>query len=99
METKESPVTKDTLPPLFAGATHRMIPGGEPVKGVHWVKDGDHPLVERYPVERREYKGLLVAGPKAKFALRFGEWILEDAKGRFWVELSLSPTKYEEVQS
>jgi hypothetical protein len=33
-------------------------------------------------------KGLLVVDEKTKFALRFGEWILEDAEGRLWVEAS-----------
>jgi hypothetical protein len=97
MEEKE-------LPALFEGATHRLVHSGEPVKATHWKKDGDHPLVERYPVERREYKGLLVAGQKQKFGLRFGEWIVEDARGRLWVESSqeLPATKYaalEGVQS
>jgi hypothetical protein len=83
------------LPPLFAGATHRLM-SGEPVKALRWVKDGDHPMVERYPIERREYKGMLIAGPKDKFALRFGEWIIEDSRGRMWVESSqeLPATKY-----
>jgi len=70
----------------FEGATHRLVDGGAPVKATHWVKDGDHPKVERYPVDRRDYKGLLIAGPKEKFGLRFGEWIIEDAQGRIWVE-------------
>lgn len=73
------------LPALFEGATHR-IAGVVPVKATRWVKDGDHPLVERYPVERREYKGLLVAGPKEKFGLRFGEWVIETREGQLWVE-------------
>jgi len=77
----------------FEGATHRV--GADMVKATRWVKDGDHPKVVRYPIERREYKGLLVAGPKEKFALRFGEWIIEDAKGRLWVESSQElPAKY-----
>lgn len=84
----------DKLPELFEGATHR-IGGVEPVKATRWVKDGDHPKVQRYPIERRELKGLLDAGPKRKFGLRFGEWILEDAKGRLWVESSQElPAKY-----
>ena len=93
--------TKATkLPELFKGATHRLVNGGEPVKAVQWKKDGDHPLVERYPVERRDFKGLLVAGPKEKFGLRFGEWIIEDAKGRLWVESSqeLPATKYVAIE-
>lgn len=70
------------------GATH--VYNGEPVKATHWVKDGDHPLVVRYPIERREWKGLLrVKEPGSKkdvkYALRFGEWIIEDAKGRIYV--------------
>lgn len=87
------------LPALFEGATHRLN-GVEPVKATRWVKDGAHPKVERYPVERREWKGLLVAGPKDKFALRFGEWILEDAKGRLWVESSQElPSEYVPVET
>jgi hypothetical protein len=83
------------LPALFNGATHRIAGSGEPVKAVRWAKDGDHRLVERYPIERREYKGLLVAGPKEKFGLRFGEWILQDGQGRLWIESSQElPTKY-----
>ena len=86
------------LPPLFEGATHRLAGSGEPVKAIQWKKDGDHPKVERYPVERREYKGLLVAGPKDKFGLRFGEWILEDARGRLWIESSQTlPARYESI--
>lgn len=83
----------------FEGATH-LLADGEPVKATRWVKDGDHALVERYPIERREYKGLLVAGPKEKYGLRFGEWILEDAQGRLWVEPSqeLPATKYAAIE-
>jgi len=74
------------LPALFKGATHRLAGSGEPVKAVHWVKDGDHELVVRYPVERRHFKGLLVVSEKEKYALRFGDWVIEDAQGRIWVE-------------
>jgi hypothetical protein len=65
--------------------THKRLDTGEAVKATRWRKDGDHPLVERYPIERREYKGLLVVGPKEKLALRFGDWIVEDAQGRIYV--------------
>lgn len=75
---------KDQLPPLFAGATHRLN-GLEPVKVVRWEKDGDHPKVRRYPIEGRDFKGLLELGPKDKHALRFGEFIVEDAQGRMYV--------------
>jgi len=78
---------KETMPATFDGATHR-IACGEPVKAIRWIKDGDHPRVERYPIERREFKGLLVVDAKNKHALRFGEWILEDADGRLWVQSS-----------
>ena len=63
------------------GATHSRVDSGEPVKATQWNKDGDHAGVVRYPVERREFKGLLVVGPKEKHALRFGDWIVEDAEG------------------
>lgn len=84
---------KAELPPLFEGATHRLN-GVEPVKAVQWNKDGDHPKVSRYPIERRDAKGLLDAGEN-QFALRFGEWILEDSVGRLWVEAAQElPAKY-----
>lgn len=69
--------------------THETL-GGDPVKAVRWNKDGDHPAVERYPIEKREYKGLLRAG-KTKLALRFGDWIIEDRKGRF---AAVSPERF-----
>jgi len=77
---------------------YRNMQTGEIVTAVRWSRDGDHPKVERYPIEGRDYKGLLTAGPKDKFALRFGEWILEDAGGRLWVESSQSlPAKYQSL--
>lgn len=87
---------QEGLSPLFEGATHRLY--GVPVKATQWVKDGDHKLVERYPVEKREFKGLLTVSPKEKFGLRFGEWIIEDGEGRVWVESSQElPAKYEPI--
>lgn len=65
--------------------THERIGSGALVRAVRWVKDGDHPDVQRYPIEGRAFKGLLVVDPKEKFALRFGDWILEDKDGRRWV--------------
>ena len=62
--------------------THENIATKEKVRATHWQKDGDHPQVVRYPIDRREYKGLLDLGPKRQYALRFGEWIVEDEKGR-----------------
>jgi len=92
-------MSEEEKPALFDDATHRLVGTDEPVKATHWKKDGDHPQVERYPIERREFKGLLVTGPKEKFALRFGEWVIEDAKGRLWVENSqeLPASKYEAI--
>lgn len=88
---------EDKTAPAMAGATHLLA--GNPVKAIRWEKDGDHPLVVRYPVEKRDYKGLLIAGEKEKFGLRFGEWILEDAHGRLWVEPSQAlPDKYEPIE-
>lgn len=69
----------------FEGATHQLIGAEEFVKAVCWKKDGDHPGVVRYPIERREFKGLLVVSEKERFALRFGDWILEDQAGRVWI--------------
>lgn len=77
----------------FEGATHaRIVIEGEKVRVVEylkitkWSKDGDHPKVERYPIEGRMHKGLLRVGPKEKYHLAFNDWIFEDAKGRIWVE-------------
>lgn len=82
--------------PAMAGATHLLA--GKPVKATRWAKDGDHPKVVRYPIEKRDYKGLLIAGEKEKFGLRFGEWILEDVEGRLWVEPSqVLPAQYEPI--
>jgi hypothetical protein len=64
-------------------ATHSR--GGELVKAVQWNRDGDHPKVSRYPIEKREYKGILVVSAKEKYALKFGDWVVEDAAGRVWV--------------
>jgi len=60
------------------------ITGGT-ITAVCWAKDGDHPLVERYPIERRDFKGLLVVGPKEKYALHYGDWICEDAEARIYI--------------
>lgn len=79
------------LPPLFEGATHRLAGSGEPVKIVQWNKDGDHPKVERYRIERRNYKGLLVVGPRDRLALCFHDHIVEDAEGRIWNEPATLP--------
>lgn len=66
--------------------THKRSDTGELVKATIWKKDGDHPMVERYPIEgRREYKGLLAVDAKTKFALRFGDAIIEDKEGRIYV--------------
>ncbi len=70
------------------GATHKIAGSEQLVKATRWLKDGDHPKVVRYPIERREFKGLLIVDAKTQHALRFGEWIIEDENGRIWVEAS-----------
>lgn len=79
------------------GATH-VLPSGEAVRATHWKKDGDHPAVERYPIDKRVYKGIIVIG-KLKLALRFGDWIIENGNGDLWVEAGpeLSPAKYRPI--
>jgi hypothetical protein len=71
--------------PTKFSPTHKRLDTGELVMATRWRKDGDYSLVERYPIERREYKGLLVVGPKEKYALRFGDWVVEDEAGRIYV--------------
>jgi hypothetical protein len=78
-------MAEQQLPALFKGATHRHLGTGEPVKAVQWKKDGDHPKVERYPIEKRSYKGLLIAGEKDSYALRFGDWVVETESGKLRV--------------
>jgi hypothetical protein len=71
----------------------------EVIVAICWQKDGDHPLVERYPIEGREFKGILVVGPKDKHSLRFGDWICEEhenPKKRMWVvSAEAFPERYE----
>lgn len=71
----------------------------ESVVATQWVKDGDHPKVQRYPIEGREYKGLLEMSPKEKFPLRFGDWVVEDQQGRLYVVSSERfVAEYKEVE-
>ena len=84
--SREAPMSEKTP---FEGATHAVVVrDGEKaaisgyVKVTHWKKDGDHPKVERYPIEKREYKGILRAGPRDNVALRFGDYIVEDEGAR-----------------
>lgn len=73
------------------------------VFAVQWNKDGDHPQVERYPIEGREYKGLLrVKMPRGEqdleFHLRFGDWIVEDGKKQYVVCDEQFQEEYVEVK-
>lgn len=72
-------------PRPFPGATHYDRKSNIYVKATHWKKDGDHPLVERYPIDGRAFKGLIRVGRFEKHALKFGDWIMEDERGRLWV--------------
>jgi len=75
--------------------THVNRATGARVKATHWQKDGDHPQVVRYPIERRAFKGLLVVNEKSKVALHFNDWIVEDEKGRaFAVAPEVFPEAY-----
>lgn len=93
-------MSKETgKPTRFAGATHARVQRDgknvvvlEYVKATRWSKDGDHPKVVRYPVEKGSRpgadlapKGLLPVAPRKGFALRFGDWVVEDERGRMWV--------------
>ena len=66
------------------GGEYQDKASGERIHALCWRRDGDHPLVQRYPIDGRAYKGLLIAGPKDKQAVRFGDWICEDAAGRLY---------------
>jgi hypothetical protein len=70
MSTVERTVTVE-------GGQYRNKSTGEVVTAIRWQRDGDHPLVVRYPVERRAYKGLLEVSPKEKYTLNYGDWIVE----------------------
>ncbi len=70
--------------------THESADGAR-VRAKQWKKDGDDPRVERYPIEKRDYKGIMRVesvreGEKAyRLALKFGDWIVEDEKGRVFI--------------
>lgn len=78
MQTLERKITVE-------GGEYRDKASGERITATCWRKDGDHELVVRYPIEGRVYKGLLIVGEKDKHALRYGDWVCKDAKGRMYV--------------
>lgn len=67
------------------GGQYKNKQTGEVVKAVCWRKDGDHPSVVRYPIERRDFKGLLIVSPKEKHALVYGDWIAETEAGDIYI--------------
>jgi hypothetical protein len=80
------------------GGDYRDRMTGEKVTAICWQKDGDHPLVERYPIEKRDFKGLLVNGPKDKQALCYGDWVCEDEKKRLYVVSAAAfPRRYQDA--
>lgn len=78
------------------GGQYKNKATGEVVTARCWQKDGDHPLVVRYPIERRDYKGLLVVSPKEKYALVYGDWVVEtEAEAVYVVKSELFGAQYE----
>jgi len=53
--------------------------------------------VQRYPIAKRNFDGLLVLSPKEKFALRFGDWIVESKGGVFIVPADRFAERFEEA--
>jgi hypothetical protein len=54
----------------------------ERIDATCWAKDGDHELVERYPIEHRKFQGIVNLTPKDRVALRFGDWICQEQAGK-----------------
>lgn len=80
------------------GGTYRNKATGESVIATCWKKDGDHPQVVRYPIEKRDYKGLLEISEKEKYWLVYGDWIVETAAGAIYVvQAEKFGALYEEV--
>jgi len=67
------------------GGAYRNKATGEIVTASCWKKDGDHPQVVRYPIEKRDYKGLLEVSAKEKYSLVYGDWIVQTAAGAVYV--------------
>jgi hypothetical protein len=67
------------------------------VTATRWNKDGDHPAVRRYPIEGREFKGLLEVSPKERYNLRFGDWVVEDGPSMYAVEAAKFAQDFEEI--
>jgi hypothetical protein len=80
------------------GGQYKNKQTGEVVKATRWQKDGDHPLVVRYPIERREYKGLLEVSPKEKHTLVYGDWVVETESDIYVVPAGKFGSVYEEVK-
>lgn len=81
------------------GGQYRNKATGEVVTAIRWLKDGDHPMVVRYPVERRAYKGLLEVSQKEKYSLNYGDWIVEtEAEAVYVVPADKFGALYEEVK-
>jgi hypothetical protein len=81
------------------GGRYKNKATGEIVTAICWKKDGDHPLVVRYPIEKRNYKGLLEISPKEKYAFVYGDWIVEtEAEAVYVVKADVFGALYEEVK-
>lgn len=81
------------------GGHYLRAGAGASVVAVQWNKDGDHPLVQRYPIDGRDYKGLLEISPKEKYALRFGDWIVEDGKHTYVVDAARFAAEFKEASA
>jgi hypothetical protein len=77
------------------GGLYKNKATGGIVTAVCWQKDGDHPGVVRYPIDGRDYKGLLVISAKEKYALKFGDWIVEDGAHTYIVGAADFEQRYE----
>jgi|SRR5882672_329571 len=90
-------VLQKTVTVALEGGSYRNQATGATVLAQRWNKDGDHALVRRYPIEGRDYKGLLEVSPKERYNLRFGDWIVESDGRTYVVDAERFAAEYKEI--
>jgi len=79
------------------GGHYRDRATGAKVLAVRWNKDGDHPAVQRYPIDGRAIKGLIEISPKEKYNLRFGDWVIEDGDQVYVIEAEKFAARFVDI--
>jgi hypothetical protein len=90
-------VLQKTVTVALEGGSYRQKSTGATVAAQRWNKDGDHALVRRYPIEGRDYKGILEVSAKERYNLRFGDWIVESDGRTYVVAAERFAADFEEI--